>query len=221
MSTCNCTIRPPREESVGPVAIFYSVPANLLAPHSVLRNRSPVISRDRTGSNVGDEGFYRRRGRETCGGVINWCRLATFRTPRAHGMGGGGCWDGGAGGGGGGGGVGNARAAVSKHVPYGTWGEDGSLQTIRGWGLQGAFPGHCFFAAKMRWCSGVWISSHLSLHSWHHHTTSHQEPIRSCQWQAQLPLRHFTDLTLAEFFDTLPYSSQQLHSKFSSQWWHY
>lgn len=97
MSTCNCTIRPPREESVGPVAIFYSVPANLLAPHSVLRNRSPVISRDRTGSNVGDEGFYRRRGRETCGGVINWCRLATFRTPRAHGMGGRGllgwwCW---------------------------------------------------------------------------------------------------------------------------------
>lgn len=88
MSTCNCTIRPPREESVGPVAIFYGVPANLLAPHSVLCNRSPVISHDRTGSNNGGEGFYRRRGREICGGVINWRRLATFRTPGARRMGG-------------------------------------------------------------------------------------------------------------------------------------
>lgn len=116
MSTCNCTIRPPREESVGPVAIFYGVPTNLLAPHSVLCNRSPVISHDRTGSNDGGEGFYRRRGREICGGVINWRRLATFRTPGACGMGGAG--------GARGYGVGSARAAVSKHVLSRTWGED-------------------------------------------------------------------------------------------------
>lgn len=168
MSTCNCTIRPPREESVGPVAIFYSVPANLLAPHSVLRNRSPVISRDRTGSNVGDEGFYRRRGRETCGGVINWCRLATFRTPRAHGMGGGGCWDGGAGGGGGGG-VGNARAAVSKHVPYGTWGEDGSLQTTLG--PSGGLPGTLFLCredALMFGCMNLFSPESPQLAPSHH-----------------------------------------------------